>query len=35
MIERRLHLMKMRVLASTHSLVFGAQKGQLIGLPRL
>src|SRR6516225_548752 len=35
MVESRLHLMKMRVLPSTHAFVFGAQQRSFIGLPRL
>jgi hypothetical protein len=33
MVEGRLHLMKVRMLASAHSFVFGAQKGSFIDLP--
>ena len=35
MVESRLHLVKMRVLPSTHAFVFGAQQRSFIGLPRL
>jgi hypothetical protein len=35
MVEGRLHLVEMRMLASTHPFVFGAQKGSFISLPRL
>jgi hypothetical protein len=35
MVEGSLHLVKMRVLPSTHAFVFGAQKRSFIGLPRL
>src|SRR5271166_5007073 len=34
MVEGRLHLVKMRKLASTHSFVFGAQKRSFIRFPR-
>ena len=33
--ESHLHLVKVRMLAATHPFVFGAQKGDFIGLPRL
>src|SRR5262249_45336964 len=33
--EGRLHLLKMRMLASTHPFVFGAQKSSFIGFPGL
>jgi hypothetical protein len=32
MVECRLHLVKMRVLASAHPFIFGAQKGSFIDL---
>jgi hypothetical protein len=35
MIEGSLDLVKMRVLASNHAFVFGAQKRLFIGFPRL
>src|SRR5215813_8562518 len=35
MVESRLHLVKMRVLPSTHAFVFGAQQRSFIGFPGL
>jgi hypothetical protein len=35
MVEGRLHLVKMRMLASTHPFVFGAQKRSFIRFPRV
>ena len=35
MIEGRLHLLQVRMLAATHPFVFGAQESLFVGLPRL